>query len=154
MADVAGLPARKCPACDQFEWASPLVAAIVVVWRPGADGRREALLVRHTYRHQDTWALVGGLLDPAETLEQTARREVAEEVGLEVGELTYGGSEHWGLNGPDMLLCVFTAEVLDPLAEPRPDAREIAEARFFPVDALPESRIPDHTITGRLLTSL
>jgi len=120
MVDAPGLPARRCPACDQFEWASPVAAALVVVWRRAGD-RREALLVRHTYQHQDTWALVGGLLDPAETVEQTARREVGEEVGLEVGELTYVGSEHWGLNGPNMLLSVFTAEVLDPLAEPRVD---------------------------------
>jgi NAD+ diphosphatase len=156
MVDVPGIPARRCPGCGQFEWASPIAAALVVVWRRAgdADGRREALLVRHTYQHQDTWALVGGLLDPAETVEQTARREVGEEVGLEVGQLTYVGSEQWGLNGPNMLLSVFTAEVLDPLAEPRVDGREIAEARFFPVDALPENRIPDYTITGRALLGL
>ena len=153
MIDAPGLPARRCPACDQFEWASPIAAALVVVWRR-AGGRREALLVRHTYQHQDTWALVGGLLDPAETVEQTARREVGEEVGLEVGELTYVGSEHWGLNGPNMLLSVFTAEVLDARAEPRVDGREIAEARFFPVDALPANRIPDYPITGRALVHL
>ena len=72
----------------------------------------------------------------------------------EVGELTYVGSEHWGLNGPNMLLSVFTAEVLDARAEPRVDGREIAEARFFPVDALPANRIPDYTITGRVLLGL
>jgi NAD+ diphosphatase len=155
MADAPGLPARRCPACGQLEWASPTVAALVAVWRPAAeDGRREALLVRHTYQHHDTWFLVGGLVDPAETLEQTARREVAEEVGLDVGELTYVGSEHWGLNGPNLLLTVFTAELLDPAAEPRVDGREIAEARFFPVDALPENRIPDNTIAGRVLRDL
>jgi NAD+ diphosphatase len=116
--------------------------------------RREALLVRHTYQYQDTWMLVGGLLDPGETLEEAARREVREEVALEVGVPTYVGNEHWGMRGPNILLAAFTAEVLDPRAEPVIDGHEIAEARFFPLDALPENRIPDFTLAGRVLLSL
>ena len=126
------------------------VSVLVVIHRRNG----EVLLIERA-DHPGYWQSVTGSLDRAdEPLEQTARREVAEEVGLEVGELTYVGSEHWGLNGPNMLLSVFTAEVLDPQAEPRVDGREIAEARFFPVDALPENRIPDYTITGRVLCSL
>ena len=45
--------------------------------------------------------------------------------------------------------------------QPAPAARldlpvndDIGEARFFPVDALPENRVPAHTIAGRVLRSL
>jgi NAD+ diphosphatase len=154
MADVAGVPARRCPECAQFEWASPLVAALVAVWRDATDGGREVLLVRHTYQHQDTWMLVGGLLDPGETLEDAARREVREEVGLSVDGLTYVGNEHWGLRGPHTLLTVFTATATDAHGPLTIQDHEIAEARFFPVDALPENRIPDYSIAGRVLRSL
>ena len=42
----------------------------------------------------------------------------AEEVGLAAADLTYFGSEGWGLNGTGVLLALFTARVADPAAEP------------------------------------
>ena len=51
-----------------------------VVVRRGADGRRE-LVVVHRPRYDD-WSLPKGKLDPGETWEDAALREVEEEVGL------------------------------------------------------------------------
>ncbi|GAA1794507.1 NAD(+) diphosphatase [Luedemannella flava] len=153
MVDAAALPARTCPSCGRFEWPAPIAVALVAVWRTGADGRRELLLARHSYAHRDFWALVGGYLDPAESLEDTARREVAEEVGLDVDQVTYVGSEGWGARAPGVLLTVFTARCADPQAAPVVQEQEIAEARFFPVDELP-AELPPTSIARRVIDSM
>jgi 8-oxo-dGTP diphosphatase len=56
-------------------------AAGGVVWRPGRDGVEVLLVHRPKY---DDWSLPKGKLEPGETDEDAARREVAEETGLEV----------------------------------------------------------------------
>ena len=58
-----------------------IVAAGVIVRRGGA-----ILLQRR--EDNGTWGLPGGALEPGETLEQTARRELLEETGLTAGALT------------------------------------------------------------------
>ena len=42
----------------------------------------------HRRGDDDLWSLPGGALEPGESLEEAARREAAEEVGLTLGELT------------------------------------------------------------------
>ena len=67
-------------------------AAGGVVWRPAAGGVEVVLVHRPRY---DDWSLPKGKLDPGETFEQAALREVEEETGLRcelgrlVGETTY-----------------------------------------------------------------
>ena len=57
-----------------------ILAAGGVVWRKGDDGRPEfAVIYRPKY---DDWTLPKGKLDPGETFEQAALREVEEETGL------------------------------------------------------------------------
>jgi mutator protein MutT len=60
-------------------------AAVAVVVVPGEDGRAAVLLTRRASglrRHGGQWALPGGRLDPGETPETAALRELEEEVGL------------------------------------------------------------------------
>ncbi len=109
------------------------------------DGR--VLLVRHTY--MDGWFFPGGRVDRGETLEQAVTRELREEVGLEVLipprlltlQTFFEGrhSDHVGF---------FRAEVSGDLHR---DWIEIADARFFSLDALPDGL---HTSTVRQLKAL
>jgi 8-oxo-dGTP pyrophosphatase MutT (NUDIX family) len=61
-----------------------VLAAGGVVWRRGETGRLEVIVV-HRPRYDD-WSLPKGKLDPGETDEQAALREVEEETGV-VAEL-------------------------------------------------------------------
>jgi 8-oxo-dGTP pyrophosphatase MutT (NUDIX family) len=98
---------------------------------------RQVLLVRQTYI--PGWFMPGGGVKRGETLEEAARREAHEEISAQMGELALlGAYTHFGEHKSDhnaLFLCTdFT------LGEKQDS--EIAEARFFPLDALPEE-IPD-----------
>ena len=78
---------------------------------------------------------LAGFVESGESIEDTVRREVREEVGLEVGELRYFGSQSWPF--PHSLMIAYTAEYASGEITCDPD--EIAEARWYgPGDALPE----------------
>lgn len=63
----------------------PLVGVAIVVKKNG-----KCLLLRRTGSHgEGTWALPGGHLEMFETLEHCAKREVKEEVGLEVANVRF-----------------------------------------------------------------
>ncbi|WP_238448684.1 NAD(+) diphosphatase, partial [Micromonospora sp. 4G55] len=138
LADVPGETARRCPGCDLYV-PMPLSAAVLTaITRPGpTGGPDELLLVRHAYGPTELWALVAGFVEAGETLEAAVRREVGEEVGLAVDRVAYFGSQPWAMSGPGTLLTGFTATAADPSAEPVVDGRELVEARWFPLDALP-----------------
>jgi mutator protein MutT len=78
-AHLAGFDRRSVPAGE----SRPAAVAVVVV--PGEDGSAAVLLTRRAAglrRHGGQWALPGGRLEPGETLEMAALRELEEEVGL------------------------------------------------------------------------
>ena len=108
----------------------------VSVFVTDMEGR--LLLVRHSYG-PGGWALPGGGMSRDERAEDAAQREVREEVGctlegarvLERIDETISGSPHTA-----WLVAARTRD------RPRPDKREILEARFFPTHSLPEPLTP------------
>ena len=108
------------------------VGAMCIIER--ADGR--VLFIRHLYRKR--WGLPGGLLERHETPTDAARREVREEVGLEV-ELV--GEPAVNVDaGPRRIDIVFRARPLNDADADRvrPSSVEVLEARWFPPTELPE----------------
>lgn len=91
------------------------------------------LLVRHTYQRGRAWSLPGGWAKRGESLRLTAAREAFEELGARV-EVGVPLATSRGLFGD--VSVVFEAMFAAPAAALILDA-EIAEARFFPLDALP-----------------
>jgi NAD+ diphosphatase len=88
----------------------------------------EALLLGR----QDAWpagrySTLAGFLEPGETLEDAVRREVFEEVGVRVGEVTYFGNQPWPLPASLMLGFLGRAETRDITV----DGSEIQDARWF-----------------------
>jgi 8-oxo-dGTP pyrophosphatase MutT (NUDIX family) len=98
-------------------------------------------LVRHTY--MDGWFLPGGGVDRSETLEQAARREAREEVGAELGSVSFLGVfssfGEWKTDHTAVFLCE------DFSLSGKSDG-EIAEVRVFPLSQLPEETYSPHFI--------
>jgi NAD+ diphosphatase len=110
----------------QFPRTDPAVIMAISVGEPGAPD--EALLLGH----QESWpegrySTLAGFLEPGETLEDAVRREVLEEVGVEVGEVTYFGNQPWPL--PASLMVGFLGRART--REIAVDRKEIADARWF-----------------------
>ncbi|MCX4474340.1 NUDIX domain-containing protein [Micromonospora sp. NBC_01655] len=138
LADVPGEQSRRCPDCGLYVPMQLSAAVLVAITRPGPAGSPdELLLVRHADGPAKLWALVAGYVEAGESLEAAARREVGEEVGLTLDQVSYFGSQPWAVSGPGVLLAGFTATAADPAAEPVVDGRELVQARWFPLDALP-----------------
>lgn len=110
-----------------------------------ADG--SLLLVRHAYRRH--WGVPGGLLKRGEGVDDGARREVFEEVGIAidlVGEpVVVVDAEPQRV---DVVYRARPARGTDP-DDAEPQSPEIVEARWFPRDALPDLQ---HETAGALVT--
>ncbi|MDY6956131.1 MAG: NAD(+) diphosphatase [Pseudomonadota bacterium] len=120
--------AKQCPACGlrQFPRLAPAVMAMVV-------RGTEVLLARGPEFPEGMFSILAGFVEPGETLESCVRREVAEEVGIEVGPMRYLGSQPWPFPHSLMIgfVCEYRAGAL------RPDGVEIVEAGWFDYRALP-----------------
>ena len=106
------------------------VGAMAIVERD--DGA--VLLVRHSYRRK--WGVPGGLVKRGEHPEVGLRREVREEVGIDVDVL--GEPAVVVDPDPQRVDLVFRARARDAEAEPRSVSPEILEVRWFAPDELPE----------------
>ena len=93
--------AQVCPVCGQVIYPRINPAVIVGV----IDGDR-LLQTRYAHRSFASYALVAGFTEIGETLEETVRREVMEEVGLKVKNIRYYRSQPWGTAG-DILAGFF-----------------------------------------------
>ncbi|MBX7496935.1 NUDIX domain-containing protein [Qipengyuania sp. 6B39] len=94
----------------------------------------QILLVRHSYGPAG-WYFPGGGIGRKETPEDAARRELREETDCAVEGLRLLGVIEEELSGAPHRAHIFDGVVDDM---PRPDGREVIEARFFPVHSLPE----------------
>ncbi len=134
--------ARVCPRCNTAHYPRITPAVITLVHRPG-----EILLARNHLNRSGLFALVAGFVEPGETLEQGVAREVREEVGLEVQEIRYAGSQPWPF--PSQLMIGFHARYRS--GEIVLQEAEIEEARWFNLGNLPENRPATYSIAGRLI---
>ena len=138
------LTALECSRCN-LQYFPRIEPCVIVLVRRG----EEMLLARHAQRNQDIYACIAGFIEAGETAEQAVHREVFEETGIKIKNLTYKGSQAWPF--PDQLMLAFTAEY--DSGEIRLQESEIAEAGWFTKDKLPQSPAPG-SVAYRLIHDL
>ncbi len=112
----------------------PRTDAAVIMAVVDADDR--LLLAQGTrFRLPTGLSVLAGFLEPGESLEETVRREVMEEVGVSVGEVSYVDSQPWPM--PASLMVGFVARATT--TELTLDPAEIRSARWFSRDELTEA---------------
>lgn len=109
---------------------TPIAGVSVVITNLGGD----VLLLKHSYG-PDVWALPGGGLKPGEDPLLAARREVREELGVELPSIALFATLEEVISRSPHTAYLFAATCDQ---RPKPDRREIVEARFFPSHSLPE----------------
>jgi ADP-ribose pyrophosphatase YjhB (NUDIX family) len=100
---------------------------------------RRWLMVRHTYGHRG-WTFPGGGVHRGESADAAVRREVREEVGVELGEVRLIGSYFSTRNHCRDTVTCFLAEVATSAAAA--DGREVAATAWVDPARLPEPRSP------------
>ena len=97
----------------------------------------------HRRADSGVWDVIGGSMEPGETFEQTARREVREEIGVELGELelveVYSGAAffHTYPNGDQVHHVGVAFQAREVFGQLELDPTEVLEVEFFALDALP-----------------
>ena len=120
---------KQCPNC-KYEIYPVVSPAILVLIRKG-----DAILLVHARNFRGSfYGLVAGFLETGETLEECVRREVMEETGLEINNITYFGNQPWPY--PSNLMVGFIADYVTGTI--RLQDEELSEGAFFTKDNLPE----------------
>ncbi|MEM9488258.1 MAG: NAD(+) diphosphatase [Myxococcota bacterium] len=119
--------ARTCrrAGCDALLFPRIEPAVIALVEAPDGSGR--CLLARHRGAADGAFALLAGFVEVGESLEDAVRREVAEEVGVQVDRVIYQASQAWPF--PAGLMIGFRARASS--AQVTVDRDELVEARWF-----------------------
>lgn len=116
---------RVCAGCGKLLFPRIEPAVIVLVESAGAPAR--CLLGRHSGAAAGSYSTLAGFVEVGESLEDAVRREVAEEAGVHVGEVSYQASQAWPF--PAGLMVGFHARACDD--EIAVDGAELVEARWF-----------------------
>ena len=119
---------KECPACGELFYPR-ISPAIIVLIRKGD----EVLLARSPNFPQGLYSLIAGFVEPGESAEDAVVREVREEVGIEIKNIRYFGTQAWPF--PNSLMIGFTAEYAS--GKIKPDRIEIEDAHWFSDKELP-----------------
>lgn len=119
----------KCEECGQMEY--PKISPAVIV---GVTNGNRLLLSKYADRDYKKYALIAGYAEIGETIEETVKREVMEEVGLKVKNIRFYKSQPWSFT--DTLLLGFFVE-LDGEDKITLDTEELALAEWFEREDIP-----------------
>ena len=95
------------------------------------DGR--ILLLEHVFRPDSGWGIPGGFLSRSEQPQDGLRRELREEVSIEIDEVEFLFART--LPRPRQVEIYFRARVI---GDPKPSSFEIKQAQWFTLNELPE----------------
>lgn len=120
---------KRCPGCGKEDYPHISTAVLVLV------RKADRLLLVHARNFKGSfYSLVAGFLETGETLEECVAREVKEETGLHVKNITYWGNQPWPY--PSGLMVGFVADYAG--GEICLQDEELSAGAFYTKDELPE----------------
>jgi len=128
MQDKTDERAKYCPACGLVNYPRLSPAIITALLKED-----QILLARNKRFRAPFFSVLAGFVEPGETLEECVRREIREEVGLEVRNIRYFGSQPWPF--PNSLMVGFVADYAG--GSITVDDSELLEAHWFTAQSLP-----------------
>jgi NAD+ diphosphatase len=127
--EVPGERARACPGCGTLFYPRINPAVIMLI----EQGER-MLLARNRQFPGPFYSCLAGFVEPGESLEEAVEREVWEEVGIAISDVSYFASQPWPF--PSQLMIGFTAR--HSSGDLRLQDSELVDARWFAPDDLPQ----------------
>jgi NAD+ diphosphatase len=124
---VQGGHIRRCQICDAQHFPRSDPAVIVLVTHPHPEHGERCLLGRSARFPAGIYSTLAGFVEPGESLEETVRREVYEESGVEVVNMQYRSSQPWPF--PASLMLGFRATAKSD--ELRIDPDELVDAGWY-----------------------
>ncbi|QEE16564.1 NAD(+) diphosphatase [Promethearchaeum syntrophicum] len=121
--------ALKCPSCNNTEYPHISPAVIIAIIKDN-----KILLAHNKQFPTNLYSLIAGFVDPGENLEEAISREVKEEIGISICNISYFASQPWPF--PNSLMLAFTADWAE--GEISVDKKEIMDAQWFGLDNLPK----------------
>ena len=132
----------RCPECGQMEY--PKICPAVIV---GVTDHDRIVLTKYAGRAYKKYALIAGFAEIGETVEDTVRREVKEEVGLHVKNIRFYKSQPWSFS--DTLLMGFFCE-LDGSDKIKMDEEELSVAQWCNREDVPVQE-EDISLTSEMM---
>ena len=120
-----------CPSCGNQVYPTISPAVIIAVTHNG-----KLLMSKYAGRDYKKFALIAGFNEIGETIEETVHREVMEEVGLRVKNLSYYKSQPWPFTGT--LLMGFFCELDGDDDRITLEEDELSEAGWYLPEDVPE----------------
>lgn len=135
--------AKVCPECGfiSFTRICPAIITTIIKQELDENGNIEnkLLMAKHSYHKHNRYSLIAGFLEAGETIEEAVQREIKEEVGIEVEDIEYFGSQSWPFPNSLMIGCICKYKS----GEINVDGNEIVKAKWMSKEEieLPESNI-------------
>lgn len=137
----------RCTGCGRIEYPRQDPAVIVLI----TDAADRVLLAHNVAFRETMMSLPAGFIEAGETPRRAVEREVAEEIGIAVGQVEYLGAQPWP--GPRSLMLGFSARTVEDAPVVAPDGEEIDHARFF-TRAEYEAALLDGTVSAPRSTAI
>ena len=118
-----------CPHCKNTEY--PKISPAVIV---GVRNGNRLLMSKYAGGTARRYALIAGFAEIGETLEETVKREVMEEVGLKVKNIEYYKSQPWSLSSSLLMGFYCDLEGSDQIVL---EEDELSEAQWFEREEIP-----------------
>ncbi len=120
--------AKQCPSCHLLTY--PRISPAIIV---GVLKENKILLANGARFPSNLYSVIAGFVEPGETLEECIKREIKEEIGINITNIRYFGSQAWPF--PDSLMIGFLAD--HSSGELKIDNTEIRDANWFAKNELP-----------------